>query len=320
MKWRGYKSHNDRWISLLYHNVADEDTSLTASLGVTVTPDQFASTLAFCKKKFRFIGIEDIFNSKRQRSDGRTPILLTFDDAYASVRRVAAPICYDLGIPATFFVTGGLVDNRTLALDNLVAHVINTRGFAPIARVTPRRVLSLTTLLQSYVPTLSLAQRRAYQDSIAESAAIDPIELVRRERPYITCSEICDLNDYGFSIGNHTTSHIHCRALTSAEAHEEIVHNKLFLEKLTGLPVRAFAFPYGNREDATSIAISAIRRSGHTSAFLVHNRSNRSTSDAYALKRISLGTPGRIGMFRDISLLPRLREIKDKFHSTQRHD
>jgi len=57
---------------------------------------------------------------------------VTFDDAYASVARVAAPILRRHRVPALFFVNAGFIGNHDLGLDNLLCYVANTLGMAPI--------------------------------------------------------------------------------------------------------------------------------------------------------------------------------------------
>ena len=69
-------------------------------------------------------------------SDGRglppRPVLVTFDDAYASVSEFAAPLCSKFGVPAVFFVNAACLDNRRLALENLVCYVANVFGMNTI--------------------------------------------------------------------------------------------------------------------------------------------------------------------------------------------
>ena len=87
------------------------------------------------------------------------PVLVTFDDAYASVSEFAAPLCSKFGVPAVFFVNGACLDNRQLALENLVCYVANVFGLdtvnAAIRSVEGTRdleVRSLTEVFSRFLP------------------------------------------------------------------------------------------------------------------------------------------------------------------------
>ena len=49
-------------------------------------------------------------------------------------------------------------------------------------------------------------------------------------------------------------------------AREEIVEHARRLEQLTGRPVRAFSYPYGQRRDATPMVERILRESGHSAS------------------------------------------------------
>lgn len=294
--------------ALLFHHVADADSSLTAGLGVTTSPSEFTARLEYGLRHHRFVDLDGFLAAPSQAR--RRPLLLTFDDAYASVPRVAAPLCHALGIPAVFFVNGRFVDNHELALDNLVAHVVNTVGFEPIVRAAGRPLRSFDEVLGSYVPSLPLGQRVRFQAAIADFAGVDPRAVAAAQRPYVTTAELGGLAELDVEVGNHTATHVHCRVLQQVEVEQEVVGNQRGLEARTGRRVRAFAFPYGHRTDATEAVVAALRRSGHVVGFVVHGRLNTVRSDPYRRPRISLPAADDRAAFAELELLPRLRALR----------
>ncbi len=117
---------------VLYHDISDSTSTFTNGLGVTVSTREFEEDLRFLAKHYTPVTLDEALCLSEHRDKKIRPVLLTFDDAYASVATQGAPLCQKYGIPAVLFVSGRFVDNQDMALDNLISHVANTRGFGAI--------------------------------------------------------------------------------------------------------------------------------------------------------------------------------------------
>ena len=101
-------------------------------------------------------------------------MLVTFDDAYASVSEFAAPLCSKFGVPAVFFVNGECLDNRRLALDNLVCYVANVcgldidqcRGSTSLAVRRTSNCARMTEVFARFLPAISLSAREVFRDAL----------------------------------------------------------------------------------------------------------------------------------------------------------
>ena len=114
--------------SVLFHDISDTESCFTKGLGVTVTRKQFEAALKFIAKHYTPVSLQDVIAEPDGKRLPPRPVLLTFDDAYASVSEFAAPLCAELGVPAVFFVNGSCLNNQQLALENLVCYVTNIYG------------------------------------------------------------------------------------------------------------------------------------------------------------------------------------------------
>ena len=245
-------------------------------------------------------------------------LLVTFDDAYASVSEFAAPLCSKFGVPAVFFVNGACLDNRQLALDNLVCYVANECGLgtinaaAHVARGTKDIELrSLTEVFARFLPAISLSAREVFRDTLLQLARIDEGKLAEEARLYLSSRQLRDLATFNFEIGNHTYSHANCRALSAGDFAGEIDRNKTVLEAASGRKVRSFSVPYGSSADLTSDLVAHLRRSGYEAAFLSESRANPPCRDRFCLDRVSINTGSDGVLFSEIEILPRLRSAKD---------
>jgi peptidoglycan/xylan/chitin deacetylase (PgdA/CDA1 family) len=61
----------------------------------------------------------------------------------------------------------------------------------------------------------------------------------------LTWSEVREIAAAGIEIGAHSVTHRDLETLSAAEAHAEIRGSKAQIEDQLGMPVRAFAYPYG---------------------------------------------------------------------------
>jgi peptidoglycan/xylan/chitin deacetylase (PgdA/CDA1 family) len=260
---------------------------------------------------YEFVSVDWVLGREEQQTN-RAPLLITFDDAYASVTRTAADICVGVGAPSVFFVNGAFVDNETLALDNLVAWIVNTMGMSPIAAATGREFSNLKEFFGPYLASLPLDDRTLLYDRLADAMSVDPAQMAAEANLYVTSQDLADAANSGMTIGNHTWSHVHCRLLDPMGVEVEVAHNQRFLEAIVERPVDAFSFPYGSGIDATDEITSGLVQLGIKAAFLVDSRVNRVNPDVMRLFRVSAGSVDPSDLFTDLEVLPALRSLRDR--------
>jgi peptidoglycan/xylan/chitin deacetylase (PgdA/CDA1 family) len=296
---------------VLYHEIAESPSAFTSGLNVTTTPDMLSSHLELLARDYEFVSLDRVLGGEVATSDGRPPVLVTFDDAYASVAGIGADICDRAGAPSVFFVNGAFVDNSSLAFDNLVAWVVSSIGMAPITSVAGREGTDLSEFFGSYLPSITLEQRERVYAELAELLPGRPAEIASAASLYVTSTALASLRDKGMVVGNHTWSHVHCRLLGSETRETEVEENRRFLESIVAYPVNVFSYPYGSRFDATDAVVSELVRSDHEAAFLVEAEANRVGVDPMRISRVSVGAVGTADLFTDIEILPVLRRVRN---------
>src|SRR5262245_12939905 len=76
--------------SVVFHDVSPAETPFTKGMRVSITPADFEAALKFLVTHYTPIHLKDIVERKELPA---RPVLVTFDDGYASAAEVAAPIC-----------------------------------------------------------------------------------------------------------------------------------------------------------------------------------------------------------------------------------
>ena len=303
--------------SVLFHDVRDTETPFTRGLGGTITSKDFEAALQFLTRNYVPVSLTDLLASFDGKPLPRRPVLVTFDDAYASVSEAAAPLCLKYGVPALFFVNASCLDNRQLALDNLLCYVANVYGLGPINAAIRAvdseeefEVRSLTQVFADFLPGISLSTREAFRRSLVELTGLNEARLAADAGLYLSSQQLRDLVKCNFELGNHTYTHANCRTLTGVEFAAEIDRNRAILEEISGTQVRSFSVPYGSSVDLTAELAQHLGNSGYRAAFLAEGRANSTTTPNLHLDRVSVKASRDAAFFSEIEVLPRLRRIR----------
>jgi peptidoglycan/xylan/chitin deacetylase (PgdA/CDA1 family) len=309
---------------VLFHNVSDKESPFTKGLGVTTTRDNFEAALRFLTRHYTPVGLHDVLTDAGPLPP--RPVLVTFDDAYASVCEVAAPLCKKFGVPAVFFVNAAPLDNRELALDNLVCYVANIFGVETVSAAANAvngfekvELRSLSQVFAYLLPALSLQGRQVFRAALLQLTRSTEHDLAGEASLYLTSQQLRDLAAFDFEIGNHTYTHVNCRSLLREDFSQEIDKNRKLLEAISGKTVRSFSVPYGSSTDLTADLVAHLRRSGHEAVFLVESLANRPRMDRFRLNRVSINAGSDAVLFSEIEVLPRLRAVRNSlFHTSHR--
>jgi peptidoglycan/xylan/chitin deacetylase (PgdA/CDA1 family) len=312
--------------SILFHDISDSESLFTKGLGVTVTRKQFGAVLRFITRHYTPVSLQDIISDPGDGKLPPRPVLVTFDDAYASVSEFAAPLCSEFGVPAVFFVNGGCLDNRRLALENLVCYVANVCGLdtvnAAIRSLNSTRTVAVRSLAQvfsRFLPAISLSERESFRDALIQLSHINESDMAAEAGLYLTSQQLRELASFKVEIGNHTYTHANCRTLSAGDFAEEIDRNKAVLETISGTKVRSFSVPYGSSVDLTPDLAEHLERFEYKAVFLAEGRANSSQTHESHLDRVSIKASTDAAFFSEIEILPRLRTLRNGlFHTRMR--
>jgi hypothetical protein len=171
---------------------------------------------------------------------------------------------------------------------------------------------SLSEVFGSFLPSLTLNERKEFLEALVRSAGINERQLAAEAGLYLTREQLSTLGSFDFEIGNHTYTHVHCRALAPSEFAQEIDRNKAELETAPGVKVRSFSQPYGSSKDLTRELASHLERSGHEAVFLSESVANPDDFDRFRLNRVNTRTDSDDWLFFDLEVLPRVRLTRNR--------
>lgn len=150
------------------------------------------------------------------------------------------------------------------------------RNFVEHARPVLERFAIPSTL---FVPTGLLGRSNEWD---AETGPI-----VRR--PIMGADEVQRLAAIpGVEIGSHTIDHPSMAGLKRTEMLRQATESRRFLEELTGKPITAFAYPFGQLDNFSGVSTGVLEEAGYEVAVTTHWGTLQSSSKIMALRRICL--------------------------------
>lgn len=312
---------------VVFHNISATESPFTKGMNVSTTPRKFEAALRFLTKYYTPVRLQDVLTDFDGRGLPSRAVLVTFDDAYASVVESAAPLCRQYGVPAVFFVNAAFLDNQRFAPDNLVCYVANVFGMKTIQAAARAvrgagipELQSLSEVFTCFFPAISLAERYVFLEELRQITGINESRRAEEARLYLTSEQLCDLASFDFEIGNHTYTHVHCRSLSQEEFGPEVDRNKAELESFSGTKVRSFSLPYGSSTDLTSDLAEHLERSGHKAVFLSESVANPRGADLFHLDRVSTRAESDDTFFFEIEVLPRFRAVRNQLFGRGHRD
>lgn len=280
-----------RVVILAYHRVASGGLDPNQ---LCVSREHFEKQMRLVRDETQPIPLRELAVRLRAGDLRQASVVVTFDDGYADNWTNAAPILRDLGIPATFFVTSGMVDTgREFFADELIhltlsapigpqelhgavgAKVVGLTGEErPISTShktwtgegpTPNDSLRREELyhrLHSLLREQNLESRESILTDLREQAARPPSPSCESHRTLSSAELRALAKEDLFEVGAHAVEHLVLRRLPAEEQAFQITESKTQLELILSRPVESFAYPYGSEWDVSPTTVDLVRQAG----------------------------------------------------------
>lgn len=232
---------------LMLHGVGDRSFS----------SEDFERVLTWLERHFELVSLGELVHRtlSRLRIQGRE-VALTFDDGLRNNATVAYPLLRELGIPATFFICPGLIqegrwlwNHEVRARLESVEKIVCARLRESLGFEGPARGESEVDAVVAGMKALELPKRAEVEAAIrGESQDFAPLPVHRRAYDLLGWDEVKGLDKKLITIGSHTLTHPILPTLDYADLDTEIRDSKRYLERVLGREVEFFCYPNGERD------------------------------------------------------------------------
>jgi peptidoglycan/xylan/chitin deacetylase (PgdA/CDA1 family) len=208
------------------------------------------------------------------------------DDCYRDTAELVVPLFQRLGAPITLFVTTDIPDGklrlRDAGLETILrqAECVGDDGQLYVLHGPKQR-------RAAYAAISSRWEREGGDEAYLRFCARlgeDPDRLDDLHR--ITWAMLEQVRTLpGVEIGAHTVSHRRISTLDPTMAQAEIGGSRARLEEQLGIPVKHFAFPYGQSDDCGPRDFDLVRAAGYVTGATTRKALIRPGINPYALPR-----------------------------------
>ena len=251
---------------LMLHGIGGEDHPT----------DLFEEQLCYLKRHFRIVPLGELISGR-----GAGAVALTFDDGLRNSLTDAYPVLRRLGLPATFFVCPGLVEERRW----LWSHEMRARlaGLAPAARGNLFRGDDPIAWMKTLPP-----RERAIVEARVRAATpgFEPTPDQRQRYDLMDWDDLGSLDPAIVTIGSHTLTHPILTTLPPDDLSKEVRDSRRLLEERLGRPVRFFCYPNGSHDDR----VVACVKEHYDAAVTADHGFFCQAGDPWRLHRILTGT------------------------------
>ena len=239
-----------------YHLISDQEPEHVSGLceGKVRSVQRFKADLEFFLKHYTPVSLHDVISYVDGISQlPKRSFLLTFDDGFREIYDVIAPILHAWGVPAVFFLTTSVLDNRELIYTQKISLLVR----ACLRCDSPSKVHEVLQLLtQAGVNGLDLPSRlrsvtyrqRHVLDEVAALLECDFVAYAASKQPYLTSGQVKELMVKGFAIGAHSVDHPFYSELNLEEQLWQTLESVSWLSSRFQFECQAFAFPFNDTD------------------------------------------------------------------------
>ena len=244
------KRSNQRLLLPFYHVVSNEMLPHIEHLYPIKTEQAFAKDLDFILRYFHPIGVKELMAVVNGEIElKRNSFFLSFDDGLKEVYEVIAPILIKKGIPAAFFINSAFVDNQDLFYRYKASLLI--ANFEKTPSLLQEKGVQVLFEQNGVNPAtykknlLSINyQNRFFLDELGLAMQVDFADFLQTKQPYMSKTQLTELEAQGFYIGAHSIDHPHYHLLPLEEQLRQTHESMAYVQKYFQLTHKLFAFPF----------------------------------------------------------------------------
>jgi peptidoglycan/xylan/chitin deacetylase (PgdA/CDA1 family) len=282
-------------IILGYHQVAE---SAWDPQHLCVSPDNFSAQIEVLLERAKPLSLKELLDGSNEDTSSQKAFVVTLDDGYTDSLEVAAPILEKHGVPATVFVTTGMIGKpfwwcevqhfveRSAALPERISVDVDERRFRWSRKSDNEKARA--HLVQSLGDLFRVLPFDRHEDALQEiRKAFVGMENEGSGIRAMTAEEVVALSNIdGIVVGSHMVTHTSLNQLDDAAQRIELEESKSTLEAITGKPVDTFSYPNGR---LNKVSPSLARAAGYTAGCTSRQELAARNCDPMLLPRIWAG-------------------------------
>lgn len=274
---------------LCYHRIAEKEEAITQCAydkGVfTCTAETFKSQINWLKINTNILSLDKLIYMLNGGNVGKGPYsMITFDDAYRDIYKVAYPILKRLQLPAVIFVPTKLIEDGRLGWWDMLAYILQNCRRSNICY--EGNIFTLPTdferALRFFLDKMKLEPFQKNQKLITKLAHICRVQLPdpqEQATQMMTWEQLKEITTECFEVGSHTHTHRVLGTISPEEQRQELSTSKILLERKLNKPVVSLAYPVGGYRHFTKTTQMIAKDCGYKVAFSFNTGYNKTVNN-----------------------------------------
>jgi peptidoglycan/xylan/chitin deacetylase (PgdA/CDA1 family) len=294
------RANTGKYVILCYHRIGTGGIPYYSELPAK----EFEKQMHFLSSHYRILPLSQLLKEMADPSSKSQAVALTFDDGYRGLYNEALPILTKYKIPATVYLTAGVIESGDPAWYDKIflTMLVYPKETLEIQLDAPRRFtlqskqarLAAAVEIVSKLRRVPNAERRARCVELENQVSMPADGLTDR---MLNWKQAKEMQQQGIEFGAHTMTHPAMSRLEPQEAERELRESKQLIEDRLQTAVQDFAYPFGQPWDCSPEVEKQIAQIGFRSAVTTTWGVNRTNSNPLALRRPQIGQEGSLSLY-----------------------
>ena len=287
---------------LLYHGVTKSKSKGIENYSHKhIEAEEFRDHMKYIRENLTPVSLREMSRILREEGPPEDCVAVTFDDSYKNVHDVALPILEEMSIPATFFITTGMVEtSRKYWVDYLEDMISNTNSQEiQVELGKPRQFkvssseekINCITEIKDFLKGVDLIRRTAVLEEVEEGTGYK-----EEGSPYTENYQNLSWDDVRrldrsplCEVGGHTVNHEIMSYLGDKELDREVNDCLAKLGEELERKIDLFSYPEGQEQHYNQKVIDKLNEAGITVSPSAIDGYNYRNEEPFHLKRIMVG-------------------------------
>lgn len=280
---------------LIYHRVIDLEHDPQQ---LAVHPENFRDQVKYLKERFTIVSLSELVKRISTGKSTENCAAVTFDDGYADNLYYAKPILEEYTVPATVFVTAGMVGSRRESWWDELERIFLIEGkcFKSLKIEINRQEhkwnigsredsLEVYRQIHPLIKYISHEKREKILDNLFDWAELDR-DTGRETHRIMNRDELRELIRGGLvEIGSHSFTHSALSAEPMEKLQLEIEESKRILEQIIRGSIHSFSYPFGQKRDIDTHVIQRVKDAGYVCGIANIQANLNHNTDLYMIPR-----------------------------------
>ncbi|NOQ55755.1 MAG: polysaccharide deacetylase family protein [Nanohaloarchaea archaeon] len=277
---------------LMYHRVVEDTQAKNDVLPKMVTKDEFENQMRYISLKYRPISLNQFLDDAKKGKIKKKSIVITMDDGYKDNYTNAYPILTKYNVPASIFLTSGLIDtDKMLWFDEVSAMICSTKKMEIKIQ---NRIFNIssnekkTSSIQNIISMLKKTDNEERLRWIKElQKECRTSKNLNNKNTMLSWKEVKEMSKNKLiTFGAHTQTHPILSKMNLKDVENEIAKSKQIIGIKTGIEPGLFSYPNGGKEDFNKDIKRILKKYDFKCATSTISGLNDKNCDLFELKRI----------------------------------